>query len=119
MLSGWSSCHNLTSAKMNKSFFIILLALLFLGGCRSTILDDPTLAIQYPVLQTSHVRLSVENNYDTEIAVLVDRIQTAGYYTATINGDAWLEGVYYYTLECKGINSTYYYKVTKHIVLAK
>lgn len=104
---------------MNNYYLMVILALLLVSGCRSTVLDDPSTIISYSLPQTAHVKLTVENNYNTEIAVLVDADQNPGMYRATFNATGLLEGVYYYTLECKGINNNFYSKVTKYMLLIK
>jgi hypothetical protein len=104
---------------MRKYIFVSLVVLFAAMGCRSSILDDPSLSIQYSVPQDSFVKLTVENSYNTVVATLVDGKQAAGTYQAAFNASEMLEGVYFYTLECKGINSDYYFKSTKHMLLIK
>ena len=93
--------------------------LLLLSGCRSTIVDDPSTTISFIVEQRSHVRLEIENSYNTIVAVPVDQICDPGVFTATLNESYWTEGVYFYTLECTGINSNYHVKITKQMILIK
>jgi len=74
-------------------------------------------SIRFP--RTLFVKLTVENSYK------YGRRNTCGWKTGCWNissgfqciGD--VEGVYFYTLECKGINSDYYFKSTKHMLLIK
>jgi hypothetical protein len=101
--------------------YILLLFLLTLSlnGCRSSILDDPSTTIDYQIPEDSHVKMTIENNYNTVVAIPVDQDQSAGYYSVNFNASNLLEGVYYYTLEAKGINNNYYYKSTKHMLLIK
>ncbi|MBI2419278.1 MAG: hypothetical protein HYV28_15530 [Ignavibacteriales bacterium] len=96
----------------------MLLAAL-LGGCRSSILDAPSTQIQYQLPQKAHVKITIENSYNTVIATLLDSPKEAGYLQVTYNPPGLLEGVYYYTVEAKGIDNSYYYKETKAMLLVK
>jgi hypothetical protein len=71
------------------------------------------------VPEDSHVTLTIENNYNTMIAKLVDQDQSAGYYSVDLSSSNLLAGVYYYTLEARGINNNHYYKSTKKMLLIK
>lgn len=92
---------------------------LLITGCRSSILDDPSTIIGFQVPEDSHVTLTIENNYNTVIATPVDKDMTAGNYEVNFNASNLLSGVYFYTIECKGINNNYYYKSTKKMLLVK
>jgi hypothetical protein len=96
-----------------------LLFATILFGCKSSIVDDPSLSIRYSVPELSMVKLTIENSYNTIILTPVDKEQNAGAYE--INFDAYNlpEGVYFYTVELKGINSDYYSKTTKQLFLVK
>ncbi len=104
---------------MIKQALVAVAFVLLVTGCRSSLLVDPATTIQFTVPQSSHVTLEIENSYNTVIAVPVDGDRAPGTYSVVINSSTWLEGVYYYTLECRGINSDYYYKVTKTMLLRK
>jgi len=96
-------------------FFLFII----LNGCNSSILDDPTTSIHYSVAERSHVKLTIENSYKTLIATLVDEEQFAGTYQVSFIMSDLAEGVYFYTIELKGTDSDYYYKVTKPMILVK
>jgi hypothetical protein len=99
-----------------------LTALLFIAlfyGCESSILDDPATVIKYTVSERSSVKLTIENSYNTLIATLVDQEQFAGVYEVEFDVSNLAEGIYFYTLELKGIESDFYSKVTKPIILVK
>lgn len=104
---------------MKKLHIILLLLFISFYGCNSSILDDPTTTIAYSVGERSHVKLTVENSYKTLIATLVDEEQFAGPYEVSFDASNLAEGVYFYTIEEKGIDSDFYYKVTKAIILVK
>jgi hypothetical protein len=104
---------------MNKYFILLILVALFLFGCRSSILDDPTTTIDYYIPETSHVKLTIENNYNSQVAILVDEIQPEGRNSVTFDASGLLEGVYFYTIECRSIESNYYSKTTKKMLLIK
>ncbi len=109
----------------NQSLFIrsilisIFLLTTFFGGCKSSIVDDPATNIIYSVPQESHVKLTVENSYNTVITILVNKNQNAGRYNVSFSTNDLAEGVYFYTLELKGINNNFYLKNTKYILLEK
>lgn len=109
----------MVGTKMTNRFIFPFLFIILCTGCRSSILDDPTTRISYTVEQPSHVKLVVENSYNTVIAVPVDNDLAIGTYSVNINSSFWLEGEYFYTIECKGLNSDYYSKTTKALLLIK
>ena len=90
-----------------------------LCGCRSSILEDPSITIQYSVPQAAHVTLNIENSYNTVIATPVDAVQDAGFYRASFDATGVQEGAYFYTLEYRGVNSNYYFKSTRTFLLLK
>jgi hypothetical protein len=103
---------------MNKIKTILILSLFIFFGCNSSILEDPSVTINYRVEETSYVKLVVVNSYDTEIATLVDEEQPAGTYQVSFDASNLAEGIYFYTLELTGESGTYS-KLTKHMLLIK
>lgn len=101
-----------------KKYYVLLL-LIFIVSCESSNLVDPTTTITYSIAENAHVKLHIENSYNTLILILVDEDQNAGYYSVEVNVSNLAEGVYFYTIEAKGINSDYYYKETKNMLLVK
>ncbi|MEO8233284.1 MAG: hypothetical protein ABI638_13450 [Ignavibacteriota bacterium] len=100
-----------------KIYLLIFLAA-FIFGCNSSILDDPSTTIQYSIPEPSHVKLTVENSYDTIIAVLVDGDLQAGSFQVNFDTNKLAEGIYFYTLEIKtqsGNNS----KMIRNMLLIK
>ena len=104
---------------MKKFFLVLLLLLISLIGCKSSILEDPSTSIIYSVDQRSNVKLTVENSYNTLIATLVDKEHQPGVYRVSIDMNDLPEGVYFYTIEFKGIENNYYSKISKHMLLVK
>jgi len=104
---------------MTKIKYIVLLFSFLLISCKSSILDDPSTVINYSIAERSHVKLMVENMYNTIVATLVDQELNAGYYSADFNSDNLAEGIYFYTLEARGLENSSYYKNTKQILLVK
>ncbi|MDP2303327.1 MAG: hypothetical protein Q8N03_12990 [Ignavibacteria bacterium] len=105
---------------MRNIFYLSIFILsIMLFGCKSSIVDDPTLNIDYSVPEKSLVKLTIENSYNTVIKIPVDKEQNAGIYTVSIDVNDLAEGVYFYTLELKGVNSNYYSKTTKLLLLVK
>ena len=104
---------------MNRIAFQLILAACLLAGCRSSILDDPTTTINYAINESSHVKLTVENSYNTVVATLVDEDKQAGYYAVSFSMEGLTEGFYFYTLEVRGTRSNSYSKVTRHLLVLK
>lgn len=102
---------------MKKYIFVIGITVLIFG-CNSSIVDDPATTIQYSVPEQSHVKLYVENSYDTIIATLVDEVQMAGYYQVSFEINNLAEGIYFYTLKMTG-ESGNVTESTRHIILIK
>jgi hypothetical protein len=102
---------------MKINLLIIVLSILVIG-CNSSILDDPTVTIKFSVAETSNVLLTVDNSYDTRIATLIDEELQAGAYQASFDASNLAEGIYFYTLELKGISGSYS-KSTKNMLLIK
>lgn len=103
---------------MARIKILFIFSLIFLFGCNSSILDDPSTIIKYRVEETSHVKLVVLNSYDTKIATLVDEEKPTGIYEVSFSNSNLAEGIYFYTLELKG-ESGNYSKSTKHLLLIK
>jgi hypothetical protein len=79
---------------------ILSISLVFLFfGCNSSIVDDPSTVIRFSVPESSHVKLYVENSYDTIVATLVDEVKQAGVYDVVFDNNNLAEGIYFYTLK--------------------
>jgi len=100
-----------------KKYLIIVVALIVFG-CNSSILDDPSTRISYSIPEPSHVKLSVENSYNTLIAILVDDNLPAGSFNANFDSSNLAEGMYFYILEIKPENGTET-KTVKKMLLVK
>ena len=103
---------------MNKIKIIVIFNFFILFGCNSSILDDPAVSINFMVPETSHVTLTLENSYDTQIAILMDESKSAGVYQVSFDASDLAEGIYFYTLELKGESGSYS-KSTRHFLLIK
>lgn len=104
---------------MKKYLTLFSLLLILIVGCNSSNLVDPITTITYSVSEEAHVKLEVENSYNTIIKTLVDEEQNAGIYSVQFSASNLAEGVYFYTIEAKGTNSDYYHKETKNMLLVK
>ncbi len=105
-----------------KTLCLTLVAFsLWMTGCRSSILDDPSLTFPYSVAEPSHVTVTIENSYNTVVATLVDADQQPGLYHVSFDAGGFQEGIYFYTVECTGlgITSTYHVKSTNKILIVK
>ena len=105
--------------QMKISLLVSILLLLVFTGCNSSILDDPSIRITYSLDEDSQVKLTIQNSYETIIATLVDTIQSAGTYLVSFDANDLAEGVYFYTIEARNIESNLYFKDTKYLLLVK
>jgi len=103
---------------MKRIKIIFFFNLIFLLGCNSSILDDPAISINFRVTESGHVKLTIENSYDTLIMTLVDEEKTPGVYQVSFDASNLAEGIYFYTLEQRGESGSYS-KSTKHLLLIK
>lgn len=101
---------------MKKYLFIAVSLIVF--GCNSSIVDDPAMLIRFSVPETSHIKLYVENSYDTIVATLVDELKEAGVYEVQLDINNLAEGIYFYTIEIKPENGTET-KMVKKMLLIK
>lgn len=97
----------------------LLLLVLAFAGCKSSILDDPSTTIPFTISERSHVKLTLDNSYNTTVAVIVDEDQAAGQYQAITTNMKLPEGLYFWTLEVRGLESGSYSKKVIHTVLVK
>ncbi len=89
---------------MKKILPLTVLVVILLSGCRSSIVDDPTTTIRYTVVkERSQVLLTIENSYDTRIATLVNEVQDAGIHHVAFSMSYLPEGIYFYTVDMRGI----------------
>ena len=100
-----------------KKYLLIVLAF-FIFGCNSSILDDPSTTIHYSIPEPSHIKITVENSYETMIAVLVDKDTPAGAFEVSFDASNLAEGIYFYTLEIR-TQSGNYSKTTRNMLLIK
>jgi hypothetical protein len=105
--------------RIRTTLLIVTAALFFAGGCRSSILDDPTTTIMYSVDENSFVTLQVENSYDTVVATLVDGPLNSGYYSVSFNVSGLTEGIYYYTLTLRSLSTSKVLSIKKKMLLIK
>jgi hypothetical protein len=104
---------------MNNKILLIAAVILMLYGCRSSIVDDPTTSIAYAIQEKSYVTLTVENSYDTIIAKPVNGVQDAGVYSVSFDASHLPEGMYFYTIEIRGIDTPTKFSSTKMMLLIK
>jgi hypothetical protein len=75
--------------------------------------------IHFTVPERAHVKLTVENSYNTVMAVLVDGEMNGGTYQVSYDPSNLAEGIYFYIVEVSGIDDTTSYKITRHLLLIK
>jgi hypothetical protein len=101
---------------MKKYLFIALSLIVF--GCNSSIIDDPSTIISFSIPEPAHVKLSVENSYDTIVAILIDQDMQSGSFNVQFNASDLAEGIYYYTIKMTG-QSGNVIQMTKRMLLIK
>ncbi len=101
-----------------KRYLLLFVLAVFILGCNSSIVDDPSITIRFQVPEQSKVKLSIENSYNTIIAVLVDGEKPAGAFEVSFDASNLAEGIYFYTLELKGQSGSYS-KTTRNMLLIK
>lgn len=101
-----------------KKYLVLIILAFFAIGCNSSIVDDPTTIIKYSVPELSHVKLYVENSYDTVVATLVDQVLAAGHYSVSFDTNNLAEGIYFYSIEFTPENGSQI-KMIRHMLLIK
>ena len=101
-----------------KKYLLLIILPVFISGCNSSIVDDPYITIKFTTHESGHVKLTVENSYETQIAVLIDRYLEAGNYSAGFDASELAEGIYFYTLKITEENGNVF-ESTKHMLLRK
>lgn len=103
---------------MKKLCFWIIIGF-FISGCESSVLDDPASSIQFAIPKPSHVKVTVENSYNTVMAILMDQDVSAGLYQVNFAMDNLAEGIYFYIIEVNGLEDNSYSKTVKTMFLVK
>jgi hypothetical protein len=60
---------------------------------------NPSTIITYQIKESNYVQLKVYDVLCHEVALLVDKVQPAGYYQITFNGNNLSDGIYFYRLQ--------------------
>lgn len=60
---------------------------------------NPTTLITYQIKESDYVQLKVYDVLCHEVALLVDKVQPAGYYQITFDGNNLSDGIYFYRLQ--------------------
>jgi len=61
---------------------------------------NPTTIITYQIKESDYVQLKVYDILCHEVALLVDKVQPAGYYQIAFDGNNISDGIYFYRLQC-------------------
>lgn len=101
---------------INKALkFSSLLFLSLIWGCSNSVGPEndviPSTTISFEIVETSHVKLWIENSYQTRVITLVDEELDAGIYTFSINvidskGNRLPNGLYTYYLESNSYSTS-------------
>ncbi len=87
---------------MRSRVLYTIMPTLFLLGCGSSVVESENIGlttIRFSIPQSGHVKLFIENSYDTIEITLVDQVLPAGTYSVQIPADTLKEGVYFYKLQ--------------------
>lgn len=105
---------------MGKLLLPLLLLILLLSGCKSSVLESrplsPYITFTFEIKQKAHVKATVENMYNSIVATPVDTELPAGNHSVTFKINNITGGVYYYIMEAKGIDNNYYEKTTQKFI---
>ncbi|HEX2866993.1 MAG TPA: hypothetical protein VHO03_08115 [Ignavibacteriales bacterium] len=104
---------------MRKLTVPLLFLILAFAGCKSSILDDPSTTIQFSISEKAYVKVTVANSYNTVVATLVDGVEPPGVYQPNLDMQHLPEGMYFYTVEAKGLETGNYTKKTTSFYLVK
>jgi gingipain R len=80
---------------------------------------NPFTRIRYSIPVQSEVKITLSNLLGEETAVIVNKIQDAGYYEIEWNGADYASGVYLYKLSAKSTDGKKEYYFTRKMVLIK
>ncbi len=75
--------------------------------------------INYQLSKSSYTRIKIYNITGKEVAVIVNKQQTAGKYQITFNAESLPSGIYFYTLELSSNSSSKILSETKRMMLIK
>ncbi|MCF8306326.1 MAG: T9SS type A sorting domain-containing protein, partial [Ignavibacteriales bacterium] len=78
---------------------------------------NPTTKIKFAVPVDAKVVVKVYNTIGQEVAEAVNGSFSAGLYEVSFNASDLTSGVYFYTIDAKGINGTTYSNVKKMILM--
>lgn len=99
---------------MIKLALLFLLPALILSGCKSSVIesrpDSPRIQFSYSNSQKAHVKLTVENMYNSIVANLQEEDMPAGTHGINFSIKNITSGSYYFIMEAKGIDNNYYEK---------
>lgn len=79
---------------------------------------NPSTKINYDLPFDSKVSIKLFDMTGKEVAVIINTVQTAGYYAVQFNGANLSSGIYFYNITADGGNSTKFV-ATKKMVLVK
>lgn len=74
---------------------------------------NPSTSLEYTLPRSSHVTLSVYTVTGQRVAIIIDRIMSAGVHTVAWNASGFPSGVYFFTFQADG------FKATRKVMLLK
>lgn len=103
---------------MVKLALPFLLLALLLSGCKSSVIESrpasPRMQFSFSNSQKAHVKLTVENMYNSVVASLLEEDMPAGDHLINFRIENITSGSYYFIMEAKGIDNNYYEKSTQN-----
>jgi len=102
---------------MKKLYVLFIVLIFFFLSCNSSIVDDPSTVISFSTPRSAHVKLTVENSYNTVVDILINEQMPAGRHTVQFNASNLAEGLYYCIIEVRyddGVD-----KIVKKLLLVK
>jgi hypothetical protein len=86
-----------------KYFYIIIISILIFG-CNSSIVADPKLSIQFGIPESSYVKVTVVNNYNSIMFASEERLLSPGYHSYSVDTSESAEGLYYSIIEVRELD---------------
>ena len=96
-----------------------ILAIFLLAACESSPVGPASgsTTVTYGVPEASHVKVWVENSYNTTMVVLDDSIRQPGIYGVQFSANGWAGGVYFCIIRVTSVSTGETVQTERHILL--
>jgi len=107
---------------MKYHFVLLMLLALLTSGCRSSVVEPTTpsqVSILFTVAQPSHVTITIANSYNIVVKTPFKEDMWAATFMTYIDSSDLPAGIYFFTVECKGMDGVFYSKAMSRILITK